>query len=183
MKISTKNIITISLFTALTAIGAFIKIPIAPAPITIQFLFTALAGILLGSKYGSLSQLMYLLIGLFGVPIFTEGGGFNYIFKPSFGYIIGFVFASYVIGKIVEGKGNISFKKIFLACIAGLFVMYLVGVPYLYFILKYVSGVNITINKALNMGLIVFLPGDILKCIVTALLGERILKHRFYLKA
>ncbi|WP_315116326.1 biotin transporter BioY [uncultured Clostridium sp.] len=180
MKISTKNIITTSFFVALTAIGAFIKIPIGPAPITMQFLCTALAGMLLGSKYGSLSQLLYLLIGLFGIPIFTKGGGFSYIFEPSFGYIIGFVFASYVIGKITEYKGDIGFKRIFLACIMGVCAIYLIGVPYLYFILKYVNGVNITISKALNIGLIIFLPGDILKCIFTAFLGERILKHRFH---
>lgn len=178
MKISIKNIINISLFVALTAIGAFIKIPIAPAPITLQFLFTALSGILLGSKYGALSQLLYMLIGLFGVPIFTKGGGFNYIFEPSFGYIIGFVFASYVIGKIVEKNINSSFKNIAMASFVGIMVTYLIGVPYLYIILKHVNGVNITINKVLNIGLIIFLPGDILKCIITGILGERILKYR-----
>lgn len=178
MKISIKNMINVAVFVALTAVGAFVKIPIAPSPITLQFLFTALSGILLGSKYGALSQSLYMLMGVFGVPIFTKGGGFNYIFEPSFGYIIGFIGGAYVIGKIVEKEKEPSFINITIACLVGTLVIYLIGVPYLYIILKYVNEVNITINKALNIGLIVFLPGDILKCIVTGILGERILKYR-----
>ena len=178
MKINIRDIITVALFVALTAIGAFIKIPAAPAPITLQFLFTALAGILLGSKYGALSQLLYMLIGLFGVPIFTKGGGPNYIFEPSFGYIIGFIFAAYVIGKIVEREKSPSIKNIFFASLIGTIVIYIIGVPYLYVILKYVNGVNISLYRALNIGLIIFLPGDILKSIITGILGERILKYR-----
>ena len=77
-----------SLFTALTAVGAFIKIPIPVVPFTLQFLFTILAGLLLGARLGAVSMGAYAFLGLAGLPIFAEGGGFWYVLKPSFGYIL-----------------------------------------------------------------------------------------------
>ena len=75
----TLMLVLTALFAALTAIGAFFKIPFALAAISLQFLFTAIAGILLGAGYGALSQAVYVLIGLVGVPIFALGGGFSYV--------------------------------------------------------------------------------------------------------
>ena len=71
----TKNLMYCSLFTALIAVGAFIKIPIPVVPFTLQFLFTTLAGLLLGSKMGAVSVIAYMVLGLVGLPIFPEGGG------------------------------------------------------------------------------------------------------------
>ena len=79
----TRTMILCALFAALTAVGAFFKIPFALAAISLQFLFTAMAGVLLGAGYGALSQAVYVLIGLVGVPIFALGGGFSYIFQPA----------------------------------------------------------------------------------------------------
>ena len=81
----TKTLIYCSLFTALIAVGAFIKIPVPVVPFTLQYLFTMLAGLLLGSRKGTLSVVAYMLLGLAGLPIFSEGGGFWYVLKPSFG--------------------------------------------------------------------------------------------------
>ena len=71
----TKNLMYCSLFTALIAVGAFIKIPIPVVPFTLQFLFTTLAGLLVGSKMGAVSVIAYMVLGLVGLPIFSEGGG------------------------------------------------------------------------------------------------------------
>ena len=71
----TKNLMYCSLFTALIAVGAFIKIPIPVVPFTLQFLFTTLAGLLLDSKMGAVSVIAYMVLGLVGLPIFSEGGG------------------------------------------------------------------------------------------------------------
>ncbi|HOO47090.1 MAG TPA: biotin transporter BioY, partial [Deltaproteobacteria bacterium] len=79
----------IPICSALTAAGAFIKIPIAPVPITLQNFFVILSGIILGPKAGALSQIVYIIIGLIGLPVFSGGGGPSYIFKPTFGYILG----------------------------------------------------------------------------------------------
>jgi len=175
MKIKTRSMILVSLFTALTAIGAFIKIPVGAVPITLQFVFTALAAILLGPKLGALSQLIYVILGLIGIPIFTEGGGLGYIFKPSFGYLIGFILGAYIIGIMVSKYKSTKFLPMLMACIVGVLFIYAIGVPYLYLILKYVTGANISFYKALKIGFIVFIPGDIIKCVLTALIGSKVI--------
>jgi BioY family. len=83
MNNKTLKMILCAQFAALTAVGAFIRIPIPVVPFTLQYLFTMLAGLLLGGKYGGLSVLLYIFIGLIGLPVFTEGGGIGYVFKPS----------------------------------------------------------------------------------------------------
>ena len=70
-----RNHILCAIFTALIAIGAFIRIPVPVVPFTLQFLFTTLAGVLLGSRLGALSVTIYIVLGLMGVPVFAEGGG------------------------------------------------------------------------------------------------------------
>ena len=102
----TKSMIYCGLFTALIAAGAFIKIPVPVVPFTLQYLFTMLAGLFLGSRRGMISVVAYMLLGLAGLPIFSEGGGIWYIFKPSFGYIIGFCLGTYVTGLIAECRSG-----------------------------------------------------------------------------
>ena len=77
----TKSMIYCGLFTALIAAGAFIKIPVPVVPFTLQYLFTMLAGLFLGSRRGMISVVAYMLLGLAGLPIFSEGGGIWYIFQ------------------------------------------------------------------------------------------------------
>lgn len=160
MKITTREMILVAIFAALSAIGAFIKIPIPPVPVTLQFLFCAFAGVLLGSRLGLYSQLLYLAIGLSGIPIFTKGGGLSYIFQPTFGYLIGFVLCAFVIGKLTEELKEVNFKSVFFPVIAGLMSVYLVGVPYLYMILKYYMGGDITFYTALKTGFLMFIVQD-----------------------
>ena len=116
-----------SLFTALTAVGAFIKIPVPVVPFTLQFLFTMLAGLLLGGRLGAVSVLAYALLGLAGLPIFAEGGGFWYLLKPSFGYILGFILAAYVTGRMTEKREGQTLGKILIANFIGLAIVYGVG--------------------------------------------------------
>ena len=175
MKNKTQKMILVALFAALTAAGAFVKIPVGPAPITLQFFFTALSGILLGPYLGSLSQLIYVVSGLVGIPVFTAGGGFSYIFNPGFGYLIGFIFAPILIGKITYSVKTPTFVRTFLGCMAGILVIYAIGVPYMYLILKVVTHTDITFLKTLAVGFLVFLPGDTLKSIIIAYLGKRLI--------
>ena len=117
----TKNMILCAMFVALIAMGAFIKIPVPVVPFTLQYLFTMLAGLLLGGKKGCLAVGIYILLGLIGLPIFAQGGGIGYIFQPSFGYIIGFAVGAFVTGVIANQKNRPSFLRLLAADFAGLF--------------------------------------------------------------
>lgn len=175
MKINTRQMILVSLFAALTAVGAYIQIPIGTIPITLQLLFTALAGVMLGSKLGALSQLVYVVIGLTGIPVFSEGtGGLSAVVRPSFGFLLGFILAAYVIGKISEGSARPSFFRLMSACILGVIVTYAIGIPYLYFIINSVMGKSISFAAALKSYCFVFIPGDLAKCILASLLGVQV---------
>ena len=81
---SARKLVYTALLAALTAAGAFIRIPIGISVITLQFLFTAMAGVLLGPGGGALSQGVYVALGLVGLPSFTAGGGFGDVLRPSF---------------------------------------------------------------------------------------------------
>ena len=74
---NTRKLVYSALFSALTAVGAFLRIPMGLSSVTLQYLFTAMAGLLLGRRWGPLSQAVYVLLGLVGLPIFTMGGGFG----------------------------------------------------------------------------------------------------------
>ena len=130
--IKTTDMVLCAMFAALIAVGAFIRIPIPYVPFTLQLFFTTLAGLLLGPKLGAASSLVYMITGLIGIPIFTEGGGPGYIFKPSFGYIIGFAAGAFVTGLIAQRKRKPSFRRLLAAGFAGLALVYLFGMVLTY---------------------------------------------------
>ena len=102
--LTTREMAQIGLFTALIAAGAYIKvnIPVQPFPMhfTMQFLFVLLAGFLLGAKKGAICVGIYLAVGLSGIPVFAAGGGPAYLIRPTFGFLLGFVFAAWITGKL-----------------------------------------------------------------------------------
>lgn len=174
-KITTKQLIMCSIFAALIAVGAFIKIPIPVVPFTLQFLFTMMAGLLLGGEMGAYSVLMYILLGLIGLPIFTEGGGLGYIFKPTFGYIIGFCIASYVTGKMANEKTNPTYKRVLTANFVGLAIVYSLGMLYYYIICNFVINTPIGVWPLFLYCFILAVPGDILLCMLSAHLYKRLI--------
>ena len=165
---SARKLVYTALFAVLTAVGAFLRIPLGVSSITLQFLFTAMAGVLLGPACGALSQGVYVALGLLGLPIFTTGGGFGYVLQPTFGFLLGLIPAAAIIGAI-SGKST-SPLRIALACAAGLAALYAVGVPYMALILNGYMGKNMSLSALLWAGMIPFLPGDAIKIAVTALL-------------
>ena len=156
------------MFAALTAVGAFIRIPFALSAITLQFFFTAMAGLVLGAGWGAASQAVYVLLGLVGLPIFAAGGGFGYVLYPSFGFLLGLIPSAWVVGRI--GAGSHDPWRIALACLAGLAVLYLIGLPYMYLIMKLYLHKSITVWTAVKAGMLVYLPGDAIKIALTVLL-------------
>ena len=104
---------------------------------------------------------MYVLIGLVGVPIFAMGGGFSYVLQPTFGFLLGLIPSAFVIGKLA--KRPLTFWRTALAMLAGLAVLYAVGVPYLALIANAYLGKGLTFWQVLKNGMLIYLPGDLLK--------------------
>ncbi len=163
------------MFVALIAAGAFIKIPVPVVPFTLQYLFTMLAGLLLGAKRGFISVCIYILLGLVGLPIFAQGGGIGYVFQPSFGYIIGFAVGAFVTGKIANKSSKPSYKRLLAANFIGLGFVYLLGMVYYYLISNFYLGTPIGLWPLFLYCFILAVPGDILLCIVGAILGNRLI--------
>ena len=166
----TKQLILAGLFAALTAIGAFLRIPMGASSFTLQVFFACMAGVLLGAKYGALSQLVYVVLGLAGPPIFTAGGGISYVFHPTFGFLLGLIPMAWVVGKIAGGSGTPL--RVVQGCVCGLGVLYLVGMPYMALILNVYMGKGIPISTLLLTYMVPFLPFDALKIAATALLAR-----------
>ena len=161
-------------FTTLIAVGAFIKVPVPVVPFTLQFLFTMMAGLLLGGRKGALSVGVYILLGLVGLPVFAEGGGFWYILKPSFGYLLGFMLAAYVTGTMVERKKKLLTGWVIAVNFLGLFIVYAAGMIYYYVICNYVIDTPIAIGPLFLYCFVLAVPGDICLCILAAILTVRV---------
>ena len=160
-----RRITLIALFAAMTAAGSIVRVPLTPVPITLQSFSVLLAGVILGPIEGSMSQVVYVITGLLGLPVFSGGGGISYIMKPSFGFLLGFMCAPYAVGLYLE-KTAYTKARIFIACLIGTSVIYLLGMPYLAFYLQYILMKPDAITFSIKVGMLIFLPGDILKCVI-----------------
>jgi len=150
-----KDVVLVLSFTALTGICAKLKIEIGPVPITMQTFAVLLSGAILGSIRGAMSQFVYLISGLAGIPWFSRGGGMVYIFSPTFGYIVGFVLAAYLVGFFCEKGWDRKIEKAILAMIIGSIVLYIPGLLWL--------GKFVGLERVLTIGFYPFIAGDILK--------------------
>ena len=167
-KISVQDICSIAIMTAITVVMAQISIPMPMGvPMTMQTFAITLAGVILGSKKGGLSILVYVLLAAIGVPVFAGfSGGVQNLIGPTGGFIISFPIMAYVIGLGVEHR-----KK------KGMFVLMLI----LGTVLNYVIGVAmfcIIMNSSVMTGItacvLPFIPTAIIKAVVAALLGLQI---------
>lgn len=173
-RISTQELVLGGVFTTLIAVGAFIKVPVPVVPFTLQFLFTMLAGLLLGGRRGAMSVGVYILLGLIGLPIFAEGGGFWYILKPSFGYLLGFMLAAYVTGRMVERRARLLTGWVIAVNFLGLFIVYAAGMIYYYVICNYVIDTPIALGPLFLYCFVLAVPGDICLCVLAAILTVRV---------
>ena len=164
------NIALAALLAALTAAFAYISIPLPglPAPVSFQVFGVYFAGLLLGPRWGGFSIGLYLLAGIAGAPVFSGGGsGLGYLLGPTGGYLVGFLLAAVVIGAIVhrgldpKPLAEVPVTVQVGALVAGLVLIYAVGVPWL------VAGAGLPPAEALTVGALVFLPGDAIKIAAT----------------
>ena len=176
----TRDLAVCGLFASLIAVGAFIKIVI-PVGVdtmnfTLQWLFVLLAGLLLGSKLGIFSVVTYLVIGLVGFPVFARGGGPAYLIRPTFGFLLGFALAAYVIGKVCEWMHSSKPRTWMFAATMGYVIYYGMGILYFYFI----THVVIVTPNTVGWGAIfavyclpTMLP-DYLLCILAVMVAGRL---------
>ena len=168
-KVSLKGMTYASMFGAATAAGAYIIIPLPPVPITLQTLFLCLAGALLGGYLGALSQIVYVLLGIIGLPVFSGGkAGLGVLFGPTGGYLIGFIVGAYVVGKLIEIRKQPGFFWTISSMAAGFVVVYVLGVAQLSFIAK------LSVQKSVSVGVLPFVIGDVAKLIVAALVTLKV---------
>lgn len=157
-----KEVFLIFSFAVLTGIFAQIKVEIGPVPITMQTLAVLLSGVILGAKRGAVSQFTYLLFGLLGIPWFSRGGGLIYILSPTFGYIVGFVLAAFVVGFFCERGWGKSLKGLIAAMTIGNFLLYIPGLIYL---ARFVD-----FRSILAVGFYPFILGDFFKIFFASLI-------------
>lgn len=178
-KLSTRNLVLCGMFTALVAVGAFIQIPVPYMDyFTLQFFFVLLAGLLLGGKKGVMSVGCYVLIGLLGIPVFAAGGGIGYVFRPSFGYLVGFIAAAYMTGMLRE-KLAANYKNYFFVCLAGFVVTYGIGIVYKYVILNFYADTPATWTVIFLSCFPVDMPGDFILCMLASGVGLKFRKAGF----
>jgi len=144
------------LFAALTVVGANIVIPIEPVPITLQTLFVLLAGASIGGGWGSLSQWMYIGLGVAGLPMFAGGtSGLGAIAGPTGGYLLAFLVAPWVIGAMLRRSNSIGWQVVSFS--AGTLVILALGVAHLTCFYTHNLG------QSLAVGVLPFLPGAAMK--------------------
>ena len=175
------DLVHCGLFAALIAVGAFIKImiPLGVYEVTfsLQFLFSLLAGLLLGARSGLMSVLTYLIIGLVGVPVFAHGGGPAYLLRPTFGFLIGFAAAAWIAGKLREAFGRPVFPKLLFACFLGEMAYYACGLIYYYFMFNYVltNGTTIGLKELFLVWFLSTVVPDFILCVLAAALACRLI--------
>ena len=165
---ATKHLTLCALFAALIAIGTHIKIPTPLLPLTLQTLFVVLSGLVLGRKYGAASVCVYVLAGLIGLPVFT-GSALN----PTFGYILGFIPGAWLAGYSAE-KYRPCFMTWTAGGLAGIAVIYALGIPYYYLMSRYYLGNELGARTLVLYFVRKPLPGYIVKSIAAGLIVQRL---------
>ena len=173
----TRDLILISIFAALVAVGAFIRIPLpfSPVPVTLQFIFSAYAGLFLGPRKGAYALLVYIGLGLIGLPVFTQGGGIGYIFMPTFGFLIGFTLSTVWIGYCRTKMKEYKFLPLFCSIAGGLVILYLCGWLYLHWVLAIYGGKAMTLTQSFMVSVAPFVVSDLIFAAVAALTAVRVL--------
>ena len=167
-KMATKTIALIAVMTAVTCVLAPLSIPIGPVPISLTNLAIYFGLYILGTKKETISYVVYMLIGLVGVPVFSGfTGGPAKLIGPTGGYIIGFVPMAIIAGIVIE-KTKGKFVPSILAMIAGTVVCYALGTVWLAY------QAQLDFVKAIFAGEIRLIPEDLIKMVLAAFFGPRI---------
>ena len=163
-------IVLVGVFVAIISICAWISIPMVPIPITLQILGVFITASILGAKLGTVSIIIYILLGAVGLPVFSNfTGGFGILLSPTGGFIIGFIFTALTVGIITSFKNSILTNT--LAMLLGLLLCYLFGT------LWYCIYANVDFITAVLVCVVPFLIGDAVKIATASILVTKLKKH------
>lgn len=160
-----------ALFVAFISICSQIAIHIGPIPISMSLLAIFMAGLILGMKYGTLSVIVYILLGITGMPVFAGAkGGFAVILGPTGGFLIGYILCAMIVGYV---SGRFVNKKIYMVIgmVISVVVCYIPGILWYYII------TGNTISMSIKLCVIPFILGDIIKIIISLALYSKISKR------
>jgi biotin transport system substrate-specific component len=165
---------------ALMAVGANIT-ALAPfmvvggVPITLQTFFAILAGVVLGSRLGAIAMMVYAFVGLVGVPVFAQfGGGLGHFLRPTFGFIVSYVFTAYATGYIIEKMKN-TVRVYAFAALIGMAINYIFGTNWMYAAYKiWASAPDGFTYKMAWLWMVVPLPKDIILAVFAGVMGHRL---------
>lgn len=170
-RLTTHDIARCAVFASLIAVGAFVTVPMGPVPITLQVFFVLLAGMTLGPRLALVSVATYLALGLVA-PVYAGGAlGIGVLLGPTGGYLIAFAPAATVAGW-VSHRHDRSFRRLLLAAVAGLLPIYALGPGWL------ATQLDMTVHVAVQVGVVPFVPLDLLKAGLTALVARALVNPR-----
>ncbi len=162
------DLVLVAAGAALTAIAAQIAIPLWPVPVTMQTLAVLLVGVSLGAVRGALSMVLYAVLGIVGLPVFSDmSSGFGVIAGPTGGYIVGFILAAAFTGWLAQRQWDRKVLRSILAFLGGTVVVFAVGLPWLAVALGALGAPN-DLNSVLQGGLYPFIVGGVLKALLAA---------------
>lgn len=171
----TRQLTQMALMLALLIICSQLTIPLGPVPITLQTFAILMIGLVLPPKYAGLTTLIYLVVGLFGLPVFSGGtGGFGSFISPSFGFVIGFIPASFIISYLKQRLKPETNSKLMGTTLIGTVILYIIGLSYMYIIFRNVLDIETGFTHVLQLGLIPFIPGDIFKALLAIFVYKRL---------
>lgn len=164
-----RSIAAAALFSGLIAALALVAIPLGPVPLTGQSFGVMLAGSLLGPRLGALAVLGYLLLGLAGLPVFAGGqAGVAVLFGPTGGYLWGFAAGAAVIGLLADARRDRpAWQTLLGMALGGIGVVYALGV------IQLGRFYGWPLMKALAVGVVPFLPGDLVKALAATAMVRR----------
>jgi biotin transport system substrate-specific component len=177
-----KDLILSAFFAILTGVGGQFSLPLpfSPVPVSMQFFVVLMSGLLLGPKYGPISQMVYIALGLLGAPVFAGGtGGLHRVLSPSFGFLVGYVLASWTAGwlgakiRLPREAAWRGFVLYSLVSFAATGVLYAVGLPWFHVNMNYVAGAEMSFLRSAQLAFLPFLVPDTLKVATAGCLASR----------
>jgi len=176
MENRSRAITRMALFAAVMSISAFVRIPLGTVPLTLQSAAALVTGYCLGPVHGAYALILYIAVGLTGIPVFASGGGPAYVLSPTFGYIVGFTVCASMAGFLARFNTRGSILFAYLIMVVSLTGIYLPGLAWLIIAMNWIADAPLTTSTLLKVGLFIPLAGDLITTLPAAFVAVRIRK-------